>query len=221
MSLSHTAAWDQFLGLIKDSIGSQSFTTWFQPIHSVKLEEKNLLVEVPNHFFCEWLEGHYNVLMNQALLQVLGENAKLSYTVANGSDDAVIPIPSITGDRVGQSYKKSNLMERYTFENFVEGANNDFARAAATRDRLKTNQQTSHDQRSAAREQKRLRTEVDQVRRDDRQRRCTKAREQIQSLDHHMPIYYIDETGNRVFLDDQKRADLIAFYHREEEMFCK
>jgi len=131
MSLSHSAAWDQFLGLIKDSIGSQSFTTWFQPIHPVKLEEKNLLVEVPNHFFCEWIEGHYNVLMNQALLQVLGENAKLSYAVANGSDDEVIPIPSINGNRVGQSYKKSNLMERYTFENFVEGANNDFARAAA------------------------------------------------------------------------------------------
>lgn len=131
MSLSHSAAWDQFLGLIKDSIGSQSFTTWFKPIHPVKLEEKNLLVEIPNHFFCEWIEGHYNVLMNQALLQVLGENAKLSYTVANGADNEVIPIPSINGDRVGQNYKKSNLMERYTFANFVEGANNDFARAAA------------------------------------------------------------------------------------------
>ena len=131
MSLSHSAAWDQFLGLIKDSIGSQSFTTWFQPIHPVKLEEKNLLVEVPNQFFCEWIEGHYNVLMNQALLQVLGENAKLSYTVANGADDEVIPIPSINGNRVDQNYKKSNLMERYTFANFVEGANNDFARAAA------------------------------------------------------------------------------------------
>ena len=131
MSLSHSAAWDQFLGLIKDSIGSQSFTTWFKPIHPVKLEEKNLLVEVPNHFFCEWIEGHYNVLMNQALLQVLGENAKLSYTVANGADDEVIPIPSINGNRVGQNYQKSNLMERYTFANFVEGANNDFARAAA------------------------------------------------------------------------------------------
>lgn len=131
MSLSHSAAWDQFLGLIKDSIGSQSFTTWFKPINPVKLEEQNLLVEVPNTFFSEWIEGHYSVLMNQALLQVLGKNAKLSYAVANGSGNEVIPIPSISGNRVGQSYQKSNLMERYTFENFVEGANNDFARAAA------------------------------------------------------------------------------------------
>ena len=93
--------------------------------------------------------------------------------------------------------------------------------AQETRDRLKTKQQTSYDQRSAAHEQKRLQTEVDQVRRDDRQRRCTKAREQIQSLDHHMPIYYVDQSGNRVFLDDTKRADLIELYNRETKMFCE
>ncbi len=93
--------------------------------------------------------------------------------------------------------------------------------AQEKRDSLKTKQQTSHEQRSAAREQTRLQTESEQVQRDDRQRRCAKAHEQIQSLDHHMPIYYVDETGNRVFLDDKKRADLIEFYHREIAMFCE
>ncbi len=92
--------------------------------------------------------------------------------------------------------------------------------AQEKRDSLKTKQKTSHDQRSAAREQTRLQTESEQVQRDDKQRRCNKAHEQIQSLDHHMPIYYVDESGNRVFLDDKKRADLIEFYDRELEMFC-
>ena len=104
----------------------------------------------------------------------------------------------------------------------VSAPSDDVVREAQeTRDRLKTKQQTSYDQRSAASEQKRLQAEVDQVRRDDRQRRCTKAREQIQSLDHHMPIYYIDESGNRIFVDDNKRADLIEFYQRETKMFCE
>ena len=93
--------------------------------------------------------------------------------------------------------------------------------ARETRDRLRTEQQTSHEQRTVEREQKRLQTESEQVQRDDRQRRCTKAHEQIQSLNHHMPIYYVDETGNRVFLDDKKRADLIEFYRREIAMFCE
>ena len=92
--------------------------------------------------------------------------------------------------------------------------------ARAERDKLKTEQQTRLDQRSAARAQESLRTESEQVQRDDRQRRCTKGREQIQSLNHHMPIYYVDETGNRVFLDDEKRANLIEFYQREIAIFC-
>lgn len=93
--------------------------------------------------------------------------------------------------------------------------------AQKTRDRLKTNQQTSHDQRNAAREQQRLQTELEQVQHDDRQRRCMKAHEEIQSLDHHMPVFYINETGNRTFLDDKKRADLIEYYRRETKMFCE
>ena len=92
--------------------------------------------------------------------------------------------------------------------------------AQAKRDRLKTEQQSRVVQLFAAREQERLQTESEQMQRDDRQRRCTKAHEQIQSLNHHMPIYYIDESRNRAFLDDKKRADLIAFYHRDIAMFC-
>ena len=92
--------------------------------------------------------------------------------------------------------------------------------AREKRDRLKTRQQTSQIQRSAAREEKRLQAEMEQVKRAERQRRCMKAHEQIQSLDHHMPIYYVDKTGNRVFLDDKNRVDLIEFYDREREMFC-
>ena len=93
--------------------------------------------------------------------------------------------------------------------------------AQEQRDRLKTEQRTRLDQQSVAREQDRLQTESEQAQRDDRQRRCTKAREEIQSLDHHMPIYYIDETENQVFLEDKKRADLIEFYHRAIKMFCE
>ncbi len=85
---------------------------------------------------------------------------------------------------------------------------------------LRTKQETSQDQRSAAREQERLQTELQQVKRDDRQRRCIKAHEEHQSLDHHMPIYYIDEKGDWVFLDDKERADLIIFFHSEINIFC-
>ena len=86
---------------------------------------------------------------------------------------------------------------------------------------LRTKQQTSQEQQSAALEQERLQTELEQVKQDGRQRRCVKAHEEIQSLDHHMPIYYVDEKGDWVFLDDKERADLIKFYQEEINMFCE
>ncbi|MFQ5752026.1 MAG: chromosomal replication initiator protein DnaA [bacterium] len=131
MSLSHSSAWDKCLNLIKESISPQSFTTWFEPTHALELHDNNLTVEVPNQFFCEWIDGHYNQLVDRALLQVLGENVKLTYAVANGSSIDSGPIPSINGGKQNRNYTKSNLIERYTFENFVEGGNNQFARAAA------------------------------------------------------------------------------------------
>jgi len=104
----------------------------------------------------------------------------------------------------------------------IESAPSDHAvrEAQETVASLRTKQQTSQEQQSAALEQERLQTELEQVKRDDRQRRCIKAHEELQSLDHHMPIYYIDEKGDWVFLDDKERADLIEFYHSEINMFC-
>lgn len=135
-TMTSAAAWDQCLALIKESINPQSFTTWFEPIKSVKLDDHQLTVELPSHFFYEWLEGHYKGLINQALLQVLGDEASLSYRIApkgdtNGNGEAV-PIPTTDKKKLLNRYdKKSNLIARYSFENFVEGSNNQFARAAA------------------------------------------------------------------------------------------
>ncbi|RMF66315.1 MAG: chromosomal replication initiator protein DnaA, partial [Calditrichaeota bacterium] len=90
-----------------------------------------LTVEVPSQFYYEWLDSHYRTLINQALLQVLGDNSKLVYSIAkNGGDNGHLP-PTNHQRQLERAHAQSNLIQRYTFENFVEGANNQFARAAA------------------------------------------------------------------------------------------
>jgi chromosomal replication initiator protein len=128
-----TTAWDQCLSIIKDSINPQSFTTWFQPTKAKTLEGQNLTIEVPSQFFYEWLEGHYSTLINRALLQVLGENAQLTYSVAANGHSEISHLPSSLSEKktLRTADKKSNLNERYNFDNFVEGASNQFARAAS------------------------------------------------------------------------------------------
>lgn len=93
--------------------------------------------------------------------------------------------------------------------------------ARETRERIQQEQRIKRDQRAAAREQERLQAEMEQAERDRRQQRCAKAHEEIQNLNHHMPVYYVDQTGNRVFLDDERRAELIDYYKREQNMYCE
>lgn len=127
-----SVAWDECLSIIKESIHPQSFTTWFEPINPLKLDNQHLTVEVPSHFFYEWLEGHYSALLGKALLQVIGDNAKLIYSVdVNGNGESK-ELPTMDKPKpLPENYKTTNLNERYLFDNFVEGDNNQFARAAA------------------------------------------------------------------------------------------
>ncbi len=133
MSLDSTNAWNKCLTIIQDNINPQSFTTWFKPITPVKLENQSLTVEVPSQFFYEWLESHYSSLINQALLQVFGDKSKLIYSVVVNGNNEIKNLPSLDKNNpVNRPYKNSNLNARYHFENFVEGHNNQFARAAAS-----------------------------------------------------------------------------------------
>jgi chromosomal replication initiator protein len=135
----HNAAWNDCLSIIRDSINPQSFTTWFKPINPINLDDQNLTLEVPSQFFYEWLEGHYSSLLKKALLQVLGDNADVTYAIAGNGHSTPAPIlveknrePIRFAEKNGSVYSKnSNLNERYQFDNFVEGSNNQFARAAA------------------------------------------------------------------------------------------
>jgi chromosomal replication initiator protein len=49
--LTHELLWDKCLRIFRDNLNPQSFKTWFEPIKSVKLENKVLTIQVPSQFF--------------------------------------------------------------------------------------------------------------------------------------------------------------------------
>ena len=133
MALTADQAWSQCLGLIKENINEQSFITWFKPTSALRLDDRQLTVAVPNQFIYDWIEGHYGELINRALIQVLGDSARVLFST-NNFHEAVVrdrppafpaSVPKESADQV------TNLSPHYTFENFVEGSNNQFAKAAA------------------------------------------------------------------------------------------
>ena len=125
--------WNNCLEIIKKEINSQSFQTWFTPIVPVELDinEKTLTIQVPSQFFYEWLEEHYPDTIRTALSRVLGSNTEPIYTIFQKSIETrfeALSPKKFTGTYMGD---ETQLNSRYTFDNFVEGKCNQFAKAAS------------------------------------------------------------------------------------------
>jgi chromosomal replication initiator protein len=133
------SVWQEVLQVIKENVSGQSFTTWFVPIQYVELNEHQLELLIPNRFFCEWIEKHYSRLIQNAVVQVLGESRKIKFSVRNESTpgspyqstdwkqtqpviERLTPLP--------KSIYHTPINERYVFDNFIIGDSNRFAYAA-------------------------------------------------------------------------------------------
>lgn len=147
--LAHYQIWDRCLGLIRDQVSTLSFKTWFQPMVPLKIDGEELTIQVPSQFFYDWVEEHYNTLIRNTIVAVLGQDAKLYYSIATEErqeelfpvEEKPSPLPSpvqhapfsphilMRAEHLPQA--QSNLNPRYTFENFIKGDSNQLARAAA------------------------------------------------------------------------------------------
>ena len=93
----HILVWNDCLKIIGNILDSQQFSTWFKPIKPIKLEDSVLTVEVPSHFFCEWIEATYLDLLKKTLQRVIGADAKLFYQVPVVSNENPVRIPMPSG----------------------------------------------------------------------------------------------------------------------------
>jgi len=122
--------WENILDDIRKDVNGNSFTTWFKPIKPEKFENNTLTIQVPSQFFYEWLETHYSDAIKKAMIHRFGPEAKLLYSIIMDSSIQSVQLPSINKANRKSSFP-SNISERFTFENFVEGDCNKFAKAAA------------------------------------------------------------------------------------------
>lgn len=81
MSQLHVEKWNTCLKVIKDIIPLQAYNTWFSPIVPVKLEDDVLTIQVPSHFFYEWLEEHYIGLLRKVIKKEIGPEGRLEYSI--------------------------------------------------------------------------------------------------------------------------------------------
>ncbi|HEY6906769.1 MAG TPA: DnaA/Hda family protein, partial [Ignavibacteriaceae bacterium] len=135
------SVWKECLKSIKDNVTLMTYNTWFLPIKPLELNEFTLKVQIPSQFFWEWIDEHYNTLINRTITDVIGPEARLSYLIAEEKDnkenvpsEKTVRKPAVQLVSDNSSHKPKHetyLNPRYTFDNFIKGEGNQLARAAA------------------------------------------------------------------------------------------
>jgi chromosomal replication initiator protein len=153
--------WSACLGALSENVNSQSFKTWLEPIVPLGLSGGRLTVRVPSQFFYDWIEEHFEAMINSTVTRVLGQEASLLYEIAQ-DESFVEPAPEPVAPQIPRPERRSFpaqpdtfrigynpsassqrnndsngsfqtfLNPRYMFENFIKGESNQLARAAAT-----------------------------------------------------------------------------------------
>jgi len=137
--------WDLVKFSLSKKFSPESYKAWIE--HSSKLaevEDTKVIVAVRNNLALQWIEKNAKEHLAILFRDVLGESKVLSLTVNNTYFERKIPIKETiprTGNLLSQAeqvetrrelaIKKSGLSEKYTFDDFVVGNNNQIAHAAA------------------------------------------------------------------------------------------
>ncbi|HET9178681.1 MAG TPA: chromosomal replication initiator protein DnaA [Terriglobia bacterium] len=126
-------AWQEVLNYLKTKVNPQSYQTWLKPTRYSHSEAETLVIRVPNQEFQEWIQDHYNSIIQDAL-----EKLRLGFSGVRYEME-ILPEKKSSGN--GETKLRQAMLDfesvdhqlnaRYTFETFVVGSCNQFANAAA------------------------------------------------------------------------------------------
>lgn len=141
--------WQIVLAEIELGISKANFVTWFRNTSIVAKKNGVVSLGVPNGFTKEWLENKYNTPILRALKHASPDIKRVEYAIRNtqahtparpknGKPREPVSLDLIKNKQEYQLRfeeikidKETNLNKRYVFENFVVGASNELAHAAA------------------------------------------------------------------------------------------
>jgi len=126
-------AWQEVLNYLKTKLNPQSYQTWLKPTRYSHSEAETLVIRVPNQEFQEWIQDHYNSIIQDALEKLRLGFSGIRYEMeiqpekkSSGNGETKLRQTSLDFESVDHQ-----LNARYTFDTFVVGSCNQFANAAA------------------------------------------------------------------------------------------
>jgi chromosomal replication initiator protein len=125
-------AWKQSLEILRDRIDANDYDTLIRRLHPVAARGKNLLLEAPNKLAIDLITARYLSLIEEILSQAAGSPVRVLLQPPAAVQQELFPlsVPPPNTAAGAHPRRASSLISKYTFDNFVIGASNQFAHAA-------------------------------------------------------------------------------------------
>jgi chromosomal replication initiator protein len=154
MELSASEVWSQILDEARETLPEQAFRTWLAPTSAVSVTPDTLIVATPNPFAVQWVEDKYADLLAAIGERLYGRRYRLAVQYdpdgRAGGPPPILELSLSTPPGVPTTQREpataraepvssgvsatqlvTPLNDRYTFDRFVVGNNNQLAAAAA------------------------------------------------------------------------------------------
>ncbi|HUF49582.1 MAG TPA: chromosomal replication initiator protein DnaA [Longimicrobiales bacterium] len=146
MELTAAEAWSRILERARPLLPEHTFRIWLEQTEPLALSQDQLAVAAGSDFAAEWIEDKYGDLLGEVAERVFGRKIALTFRHQAQGPGARVRMPRIESEQVPQSHAQqpvnvttappggvvfgSPLNDRYSFERFVVGTNNQLSAAA-------------------------------------------------------------------------------------------
>ncbi len=125
-------AWERSLEILRDRVDAQDYDNFIRRLHPVAIRDRNLLMEAPTRLAVDLIAQRYLDLIEEVLSQTHGAPIRVLLQPPGAVQQELFPLAVSATASPAQSRKRpSSLIPKYTFDNFVVGASNQFAHAAS------------------------------------------------------------------------------------------
>ncbi|MGK7312060.1 MAG: chromosomal replication initiator protein DnaA [Candidatus Longimicrobiales bacterium M2_2A_002] len=139
MELTASEAWSRILDNAREKLPEPTYRIWLAETEPLALSQDLLAVGAGSEFAAEWIEDKYGRLLADVAAEVLGRRLTISFqhhTDVEQRASSAMPMPApATAEPEGATPPSRTvgapLNERYVFDRFVVGGNNQLSAAAA------------------------------------------------------------------------------------------
>jgi len=115
---------------LKSTLPQHAYSTWLEPIKATTMNGNAITLELPNQFFYEWIESHYAKAIRNAV-EAVSSDTRVKYTVSQKTQTPEEQVELNQTPHIKKRKFTPKLNNSFSFASFIEGDNNQFAKAAA------------------------------------------------------------------------------------------